>query len=467
MGTESDLNQTFEPRNPPQSRPVRRSSKRVRVAQPHARSRLAAGVDNLLAAAGEYPVVIRDVADVYGVDLSDAERTAPRVSDTAETHPRMPLTVADAEAVLARADSGGLQRAARPADRTDEIAIEDVLEEIYIEPSAPPSASAPPPPSRVRLEAAPARRSAEPPAPPLPAGPANPVGAPAMFSFESLRDSERAAPAAIPAAPETAPLVDSVASTRRAPPPVFDPPPSTLRAAELAPPPSSYSTPTPPPMVLPLVTARPRNHHPGLVETAPPVPVLALPPPTDLPILPRTAAKPSRAPIVIATAFVLALLGTAVAFAAYVFLPTILPDPAPVTLSEGGWSKPALAKAAKVEPAPVATSKAEAPKAAKVEPAPAATPKAEPPKAEPPKATTAKGEVPTLSVESLPSAPPTKGTVVFGPSASGHRAWIDGAIVNPDTRQTVACGLHAIRVGSAGKARTVNVPCGGEIAVDP
>lgn len=459
------MNQTFEPRNPPQSRPARRSSKRVRVAQPHGRPR---PVDNLLAAAGEYPVVIRDAADVYGVDLSDAERTAPRVSDTAETHPRVPLTMADAEAVLARAD-GGLPRTARPADRTDEIAIEDVLEEIYIEPSAPPTSSAPPPPSRVRIQAV---APAAPVAPVAQAAPPAPASsAPAMFSFDSLRESERLAPVApafVPAPPETAPL-ELAPSTRKAPPPVFDPPPSTLRAAELAAPPSSAypSTPTPPPMVLPLVTARPAVRHPGLVEVAPPVPAVALPPPVGLPILPRTTAKPSRAPIVIATAFVLALLGTAVAFAAYVFLPTLMPDPAPVTLSEGGWSKPTLAKA---EAPKAEAPKADAPKPAKVDPAPAkvdAPAKAEAAKPEPAKAAPAKGEVPTLSVESLPSAPATKGTVVFGPSASGHRAWIDGAIVNPDARQTIACGLHAIRVGSAGKARTVNVPCGGEVVVEP
>lgn len=424
------MDQTFQPYQRAQVRPVRAA----RAAQPRAaRGRPRSGearppvVDHLLAAAGEYPAcVIRDTRDLpsFPVDLPpDAERT---VSDTAETHPRLPLTEADAEAVLSLVDRMDL----RP-DRTEEIAIENVLEEIFIEPSSPPPSTAAPPAGPRALAA--------------------PVRAPAPE---------------VPPAPQTAPMLEP-----RPEPRFFEipAPPPTLRAEEL---PISVSTPTPPPMVLPLVSAR--NRHPELVEVAPPVAV-ALPKPEGLPILPRTSARPSRAPLVIATAAVLALLGVAAAFACYVFLPTLLPDePQALNLPEGGWTH--ANKAAAPKPAPQADKppttaslpKAELPVVAVAKVAtpaePAKAPKVE---ADAAKASPSKSDgVPTLSVESLPSAPPNKGVLVFAPSASGHRIWVDGALVG-EGRQTLACGLHSVKVGSAGRARTVNVPCGGEITFEP
>lgn len=436
------MDPTFQPYQRAQARPVS-SARSGRAATPRAVRRARPPVvDHLLAAAGEYPAcVIRDSRDLpsFPVDLPpDAERT---VSDTAETHPRLPLTEADAEAVLSLVDRMDMH-----PDRTEEIAIENVLEEIFIEPSSPPPSTAAPP-SQPRTFTAPAHPTA---------------------------------PAAdVPPAPHTAPMLQPEPRPEPrffeipAPPPTVrvEQPPPTLRAEEL---PISVSTPTPPPMVLPLVA--PRNRHPELVEVAPPVAV-TLPRPEGLPILPRTSARTSRAPLVVATAAVLALLGVAAAFACYVFLPSLLPDePQALNLPEGGWTHAGnKAAAAPLKPAPqadkpastAALPRAELPVVAvtKVAPiAPAApTGKAE---AEPVKAPSKADGVPTLSVESLPSAPPNKGVLAFAPAASGHRIWVDGALVG-DGRQTLPCGLHSVKVGSAGRARTVNVPCGGEVTVEP
>jgi hypothetical protein len=47
-----------------------------------------------------------------------------------------------------------------------------------------------------------------------------------------------------------------------------------------------------------------------------------------------------------------------------------------------------------------------------------------------------------------------------------HRIFVDNVTVG-ETPQSVLvkCGSHTVRIGSAGKERSVDLPCGGEISV--
>jgi serine/threonine-protein kinase len=49
-------------------------------------------------------------------------------------------------------------------------------------------------------------------------------------------------------------------------------------------------------------------------------------------------------------------------------------------------------------------------------------------------------------------------------AAPGRRIFVDDKVVGqtPDSA-TIKCGPHQIKVGSSGKAQTIDVPCGGEI----
>ena len=68
----------------------------------------------------------------------------------------------------------------------------------------------------------------------------------------------------------------------------------------------------------------------------------------------------------------------------------------------------------------------------------------------------------SVPVEALP-APKTTTLLVFTPSRFGHRVWIDGAMVGEDTKPIeTKCGRHTIKIGSQGKPRDVDLPCGGE-----
>jgi hypothetical protein len=70
------------------------------------------------------------------------------------------------------------------------------------------------------------------------------------------------------------------------------------------------------------------------------------------------------------------------------------------------------------------------------------------------------GDVPEVDVASLPHPP--FGTVVGSPE---HRLWVDGHLT--PWRVRLRCGLHTVKVGSAGAPRVVDVPCGSEVNVSP
>jgi hypothetical protein len=60
-------------------------------------------------------------------------------------------------------------------------------------------------------------------------------------------------------------------------------------------------------------------------------------------------------------------------------------------------------------------------------------------------------------------------TLVLLPrSSTGHRIFVDGRTVGSGPEPvTVKCGRHSIKIGSAGKPRIKDLPCGGEIALGP
>lgn len=69
----------------------------------------------------------------------------------------------------------------------------------------------------------------------------------------------------------------------------------------------------------------------------------------------------------------------------------------------------------------------------------------------------------------LVKPPPTKttGVVKAKKSGWGHRIYIDGQVAGQGGKDiTWQCGSHRIKVGSAGKENTVDIPCGGTVEVD-
>jgi serine/threonine-protein kinase len=51
---------------------------------------------------------------------------------------------------------------------------------------------------------------------------------------------------------------------------------------------------------------------------------------------------------------------------------------------------------------------------------------------------------------------------------AGHRIYVDDRVVGEtgSTPIAVKCGVHAVKVGSSGYRRTVDVPCGGELTLE-
>jgi hypothetical protein len=74
-----------------------------------------------------------------------------------------------------------------------------------------------------------------------------------------------------------------------------------------------------------------------------------------------------------------------------------------------------------------------------------------------------------VPVEALPvpSAAPATTRVLFPRSSISHRVWIDGVLVGDDQQSiTTKCGRHTIKIGSQGKARDLDLPCGRETTLD-
>jgi hypothetical protein len=99
------------------------------------------------------------------------------------------------------------------------------------------------------------------------------------------------------------------------------------------------------------------------------------------------------------------------------------------------------------------------PESARLQAAPAAMTAASETSSRPLPASAANANVPMVSVDSLPR--PSTGTVIGSP---GHRLFIDGNVARGFSA-VVRCGAHVVQVGSAGKARSVDVPCGADVYV--
>jgi serine/threonine-protein kinase len=60
----------------------------------------------------------------------------------------------------------------------------------------------------------------------------------------------------------------------------------------------------------------------------------------------------------------------------------------------------------------------------------------------------------------------THGTVMTSTASPGRRIFIDGRTAGETPAPVVvSCGTHRVRIGSAGRTSTVEVPCGGEVLV--
>jgi hypothetical protein len=62
-----------------------------------------------------------------------------------------------------------------------------------------------------------------------------------------------------------------------------------------------------------------------------------------------------------------------------------------------------------------------------------------------------------------------EGIVHTPPKLPGHRVYVDGKLANGQSPVTLklACGIHTLKIGSQGKERVVDVPCGGEVTLEP
>lgn len=63
-----------------------------------------------------------------------------------------------------------------------------------------------------------------------------------------------------------------------------------------------------------------------------------------------------------------------------------------------------------------------------------------------------------------PAAAPTVGTLRLDASLEGQRVFLDGVALSA-TAAILRCGPHEVAVGSPGRSRSIDVPCGGEVAI--
>jgi hypothetical protein len=74
---------------------------------------------------------------------------------------------------------------------------------------------------------------------------------------------------------------------------------------------------------------------------------------------------------------------------------------------------------------------------------------------------------PTPTATAKPSIPESMGEITTTGAPGGHRIFVDGRVMGetPGTVR-VPCGAHTVKIGSGGKAQTVDVPCGAQVQVD-
>jgi hypothetical protein len=81
-----------------------------------------------------------------------------------------------------------------------------------------------------------------------------------------------------------------------------------------------------------------------------------------------------------------------------------------------------------------------------------------------PVATTRVVDAPATGPAAAPAPAATVGTLRLDASVEGQRVFVDGVALSA-TAAIVRCGPHDVAVGSAGRTRSIDVPCGGEVTV--
>jgi serine/threonine protein kinase len=76
-------------------------------------------------------------------------------------------------------------------------------------------------------------------------------------------------------------------------------------------------------------------------------------------------------------------------------------------------------------------------------------------------ATVASATASATVTEGLPTPGPTEGVLILPAYAKDHRIFVDGKVKGDGNAPLVlSCGQHTIQIGSAGKSRDMNIPCG-------
>lgn len=151
---------------------------------------------------------------------------------------------------------------------------------------------------------------------------------------------------------------------------------------------------------------------------------------------------------------VLFAIGAVAAFVACAVSVKIIRPMAALHASSATTSAVAATSAPEPEPAAKAEPKAESP-AARAAPITAAASPSPP-------------AVPTVAVDALPKAsiPPDMTVLTLPPYAAGHRVFLDKALLHKASSPIrLKCGEHTIKIGSSGKPRLVDLPCGREFTL--
>ena len=73
---------------------------------------------------------------------------------------------------------------------------------------------------------------------------------------------------------------------------------------------------------------------------------------------------------------------------------------------------------------------------------------------------------PPPELELSSDVPPTSTVLELPSAADGHRVYVDGALIGePPSPFLVGCGHHLVQIGSRGRAREVELPCGERVAL--
>jgi hypothetical protein len=81
-----------------------------------------------------------------------------------------------------------------------------------------------------------------------------------------------------------------------------------------------------------------------------------------------------------------------------------------------------------------------------------------------PPARTAEPSSPVLAAAAVPTPASTVGTLRLDTSVEGQRVFVDGVALSASAA-LLRCGPHDVAMGSIGRTRTIDVPCGGEVTV--